>query len=451
MKRLISIFICISLLFSLVAFSEEYKLLNSKSKGEEVVRLQERLIELGLFNGKADGTYGKKTKNAVIKFQRMMYNLGHKMYIDGVAGEITQSLLYDDEAVESLLEIKEDDTGLRVKALENRLYDLGFLQDKGDKKFEKDTSAALQNLQQVLLRGGYPGISVSGKADAVTRQALQDDLGAYGIKAPDFFDESDPLSLNKSYIYARHAILMDESGNILFEKNANTRAFPASLTKMMTLLIALEDEQPDKMVTMSEKMTKIPEASSKVPFHLGEYVSRRDLMYGMMLRSGNEAANALAISSKGSFSKFVEAMNKKAAELHMKSTRFVNVHGYHNKSHQSSAKDMALLAVKLMQNERAREIVSSESYRLAKTNEHRERNIENSSDILQPASPHYYPYAYGIKTGFTTPAGYCFAGYAEKDGKKLFAVVLNCRTRDMSFVDCRRLFEYGFEKQNKTK
>lgn len=451
MKRFFCIFLSLFILLSLcLCQAEEYRLLKKGSKGEEVVRLQKRLMELGFYNKKIVENYGAGTVEAVKRFQRAMLNLGHKIGIDGMAGSVTQGFLYDDEICEKLLDIRLNDKGARVTRLQNRLYDLNFAKDYGDGSFSRQTEKQLMNLQNFLLSKGYKGISVNGIADKATREALYEkDLSPFGVIAPDFFDDKDISALKADYIYAKHAIVMDLDGNILFEKQANTRAYPASLTKMLTLLLSLEKGGQDDKIHFNEKICTTPSGSSLVPFSLDEYVSKKDVQLGLMLKSGNEAANALAINHSSSFTGFVAAMNERAKKIGMKDSLFANAHGYHNEKHYSTARDLALLAIELSKNEEARSIFSSRSHELGKTNRHKPRVIKNSAEIMQESSKYFYPYCRGIKTGFTSKAGNCFAALAKKDGKQLVAVVLGARERSMSWIDTKRLCEFGFFKLEK--
>lgn len=453
MKRLLSILLAVLMLLSFFsAGAEEYKLIRKGSKGESVVRLQTRLMELGFYNKKIVDNYGPGTVEAVKRFQRVLLNQGYRISVDGVAGRVTQGYLYDDEVCKNLLNIKYGDTGARVRKLQNRLYDLNFSKEYGDGKFSRQTEKQLMNLQNVLLSKGFKPIQVNGIADEDTRKALYEaDLSEFGIIAPEFFDENDISKLNRDYIYSRNAIVMDVDGNILFEKDANTRAYPASLTKMMTLLLSLESGKADEIIHFNEKIMKTPNGSSLVPFSLDEYVSKRDVQFGLMLKSGNEAANALAVNHSRTFTKFVSAMNEKAKKLHMKHSLFTNAHGFHNEKHYSTAKDMALLALELIKNEEAKSIFSSKSHELSKTNIHKPRSIKNSAEIMQESSNFFYENCKGIKTGYTSKAGNCFACLAEKDGKQLIVVVLGARTRNMSWIDTKRLCEFGFYKLENAK
>lgn len=224
------------------------------------------------------------------------------------------------------------------------------------------------------------------------------------------------------------------TGQVLFAKKAHWRLPPASLTKMMTALVVIEHTPLDEMVTASKHAVKTPARS----MHLreGEEVSVRDLLYALLLRSANDAAVALAEHVDGSVEQFCQRMNQKAKQLGAKSTHFTNPHGLHEPNHYSTAYDMALIARAFMENETLRSIVCQQYYIVRRSINQEDLWMVNKAKFLQ-----MYPYAEGIKTGYTRPAGFCFAGSALKDGRRLITVVLNSPQREQ---DTTALMEYGF-------
>lgn len=262
--------------------------------------------------------------------------------------------------------------------------------------------------------------------------------------AAETYDENYPQNLTEEDIRGEAAIVMNaETGEFLFEKNADEILYPASTTKIMTCLIALEYGKLDKTVTVPKQITKLPKDSSLVPLKAGEKTKLRDLLYGLMLRSGNDAAVTIAVAVSGSVSKFVDKMNQRARELGCTNTNFANPHGYHNKNHYSTARDLAIIAREAMKNTEFRKIVSTTSYTLPKTNKHKKRTLTTSDAMLLESSTHYYPYEIGIKTGYHSKAGQCFVGAAEKDGVTLISVTLKT-SKSGRWTDTRRLMEYGF-------
>ena len=265
------------------------------------------------------------------------------------------------------------------------------------------------------------------------------------VPVSDGYDAAMPALLNTSQIRGTAAILMDgNSGEILFDKNANARAFPASTTKIMTLLLAVESGWDlDMTVTMPSEAADIPADSSLVPVYPGETMTFRDLLYGMMLHSGNDAANAVAVLVAGSTSGFVQRMNERAAALGCTGTHFVNAHGYHDEDHYTTAHDLALITAEALKHPEIHEIVSTFQTSIEISNRG-EIRVVNTNSMLYTKSSYYYPYCIGVKTGTHSAAGHCYVGAAEKDGVTLIAVTLGCVEDGSKYVDARRLFEYGF-------
>ena len=422
-----------------------YPTLGAGASGPQVRRLQARLADLGFLKGKVDGIYGQQTIGAVRSAQRYLISQGHSLLADGVAGPVTLGLLYDDLVMREFLDLKNGSSGNKVTALQTRLYDLNFLKDRPDAAFGPRTEAALMQLQEVLAANGVPGVAANGIADKATRDALEGDLSGLGIAAPAFFDDATPLALAPDFLYARSAILIDaQTGQVLFEKDADTSRYPASTTKIMTLLVALEQGGLDRVVTMPQAAGEVPKDSSLVPVYPGERMTLRDLLYGLMIRSGNDAANAVAVLTLGSVSRFVEEMNRKAWQLGLAGTHFENPHGYHSAQHVSTARDLATLARYGLHNNDFLSISASLEYTLPETSRREPLVIRDNSELLQPDSPHYYPAAYGIKSGYTRAAGFCYVGAAAQGQRQLIAVVMDCRTRSMAWDDMKRLFNLGF-------
>lgn len=236
-------------------------------------------------------------------------------------------------------------------------------------------------------------------------------------------------------VQARAAILMDaETGQVLYAKNAHKPLPPASITKVMTAILVLERCDLDAVVKASERAVNT-EASS-MHLRVGEEVKVRDLLYALMLRSANDAAVALAEHTAGSVEAFAELMNEKAQSLGAKRTRFVNPHGLHDPRHVSTAYDLALITRYAMQNETFRAIVNAPYYIVSRSMNQDDLWMVNKAKFLQE-----YPYAEGVKTGYTNQAGYCFAGSASRDGWRLITVVLNSPQR---VADTIALMEHGF-------
>lgn len=231
-------------------------------------------------------------------------------------------------------------------------------------------------------------------------------------------------------------INMDD-GRVLFENNADARRSIASTTKIMTGILALETIPPDRMIKASQRATDAGE--SEIWLEPGEELPARDLMYALMVRSANDAAVALAESSAGSVEAFVDAMNAKAVELGLTNTHFANPHGLEAKEHYSSARDLAALARYAMQNEEFRKMVATEKVKIPWAGREYDRVLENRNSLIGSV-----PFVTGIKTGYTSKAGFCLVGSGARDGVSLVSVILGEENKDAVNADSVALLEYGF-------
>lgn len=248
---------------------------------------------------------------------------------------------------------------------------------------------------------------------------------------------------------AETAILIDaKTGAPLFEKNADRAMYPASTTKIMTCLLALEYGHLEEEIVIPKEAANVPKDSSLMPVTVGEEMMFIDLLYGLMLHSGNDSANAVAVIVGGSIEGFVDMMNAKAAELGMTGTHFSNAHGYHADDHYTTARDMARLAQAAMQNPEFRQIVGTPAYIIEPTNKRSERlKMVNSNLMLISETEYYYEGMTGVKTGFTGAAGQTFVFAAEVDGASVIGV--NMKTGDSKdnpqrWADTRTMLDYGF-------
>jgi serine-type D-Ala-D-Ala carboxypeptidase (penicillin-binding protein 5/6) len=238
-------------------------------------------------------------------------------------------------------------------------------------------------------------------------------------------------------VSARSAILIEqESGRVLFEKDAHTKRRIASITKIMTAIVALEIGDLKEKVKASSNAVGVE--GSSIYLREGEVLTLEDLLYGLMLRSGNDAAVAIAEHIGGSVEGFAYLMNKKAAELGMEQTVFSNPHGLDtHEEHYSSAKDMAELTAYALQNEDFAQIVAAQKWTAPLEGEEWDRVWTNKNKMLQK-----YPYADGVKTGYTDRARRTLVSSATKDGHQLVAVTLNDGN---DWDDHIRMLEYGFD------
>ena len=234
---------------------------------------------------------------------------------------------------------------------------------------------------------------------------------------------------------AESAILIEaETGAVISEKNADERRAMASTTKIMTAILTIEAGDLDKEFTVDSYAIMVEGTS--MGLQEGDRVSRRDLLYGILLPSGNDAANAAAVSVGGSIPAFVKMMNEKAEVLGLSNTHFVTPSGLDADGHYTTARDLAALAAYAMKNETFREIVSSKSKKLEFGNPPYPRTLYNSNKMLSN-----YDGAIGIKTGFTDNARRCLVSAAERNGVTLIAVTLNAPD---DWNDHTKMLDYGF-------
>lgn len=442
MKKCFSVVLFLVMLFSLVM--AESVSLSLGSSGDEVRHLQQRLITLGLDPGAVDGDYGSKTKAAISEAQRLLTAAGFEVVQTGEADGETLRLLFDPDAEASIQTLRIGSKGDRVRELQVRLIDLKLLQGNADGDYGNQTAEAVRLFQQKMLDQGYMGVSLNGIADPKTISMV---MGSESLSFPSpmTYDITAPFSLTSDMLYAKSCILIDApSGDVLFEHDADEVLFPASTTKMMTLLIALENTDPEQQIVVPASAADVPADSSLVPVHPGEKMTMRDLLYGLMLRSGNDAANAVGELVSGSVDAFVEQMNVRAQELGMTKTHYENPHGYHDENHFTTARDLACLARFCMTNPAFCEIVTYLGYTIPETENREAVFLPNTYEIFDSSSPYYIEGAAGIKSGYTSDAGFCYAGAAQRGDRTLIAVILGVPGRNRGWTDLKRLFEYGF-------
>ncbi|MBH8596668.1 MULTISPECIES: D-alanyl-D-alanine carboxypeptidase family protein [unclassified Thermoactinomyces] len=234
---------------------------------------------------------------------------------------------------------------------------------------------------------------------------------------------------------AQAAILYDAtSGRILYQKNADKEMLIASLTKIMTAIIAIENGKMNELVTVGPDAAGVE--GSSIYLKQGEKIPLSTLLYGLMLRSGNDAAVAIAEHIGGSLEGFVYMMNEKAAYLGMVHTHFVNPHGLDMPGHYSSARDLAILTAYALKNPIFQEIVKTEVKTVPWPGEKWHRKFYNKNKMLR-----FYKWADGVKTGYTKKARRTLVSSATKDGHQLITVTLNDGD---DWKDSMNMLEYGF-------
>lgn len=260
------------------------------------------------------------------------------------------------------------------------------------------------------------------------------------------YDPAKPESLIQDQLYAHSAILIEaESGAVIFEKDADRHMYPASTTKILTALLALQAGELSDMVTVSERAVDIPGDATSAKLKPGEEINLEELLYATMLVSANDGANAIAEHISGSIEAFADYMNRAAYAFGCTNTHFTNPSGLYDPNHYTTARDMALIAREAMNNVRFQSLCSVTSYTLSETNLQKRRNLSGKTDFLMntEGNQYYYPYGTGIKTGYLDAAGNCFVGSATKDGVSLISVVFYSRDKGR-YQDTIRLMEYGF-------
>jgi D-alanyl-D-alanine carboxypeptidase (penicillin-binding protein 5/6) len=271
----------------------------------------------------------------------------------------------------------------------------------------------------------------------------------------------------KVEVSAPCAILMNaETGAILYAKNIHEKQHPASITKIATALYVLEKrgKELDALLEVTPKALKTapaylrqamdsahpsytlePEGTSMrvIP---GERLSLYSFLHGLMLCSGNDAANVLAENTSGSIDKFISELNQFLKSEGLFETQFTNPHGLHHHEHWTTAYDMALMTKLALKHETFREVVRATKYDCPQSNKQPPRTIPQHNKLLKPG-PYFYPKAIGVKTGYVAKAGHTFVGAAEHEGRTLIAVLLNCAESQHRFRDSIKLFETAFKEK----
>lgn len=270
------------------------------------------------------------------------------------------------------------------------------------------------------------------------------------LMAPVLANEMEPIPQTTS---TAHMLIDQQTGNVLIEHNPDMQIYPASTTKIMTALLALEHLNPNDMVTLTEEaFTGMNAYSSTAGLKVGETLSVRDLLYCLMLPSANEAANAIAYEiGEGDLELFAQMMNFRAVQLGAYDTNFVNASGLHDENHYTTVRDMSIITKAALKNELFCEIVNTAQKSLDPTNLKPDGRMVYTSNylILRKADSRYYSYADGVKTGFTTPAGACLVSNAKKGSMELISLIYGGE-RDSStgynstFIDAKEQFEWGF-------
>ena len=275
-------------------------------------------------------------------------------------------------------------------------------------------------------------------------------------------DTLDASAYKGNPINAQSFVLIDAaSGDLLYSKSPDTKIYPASTTKIMTAMLAIESGKLDDIVTVpaAGAASAFSIGCSLMGLQTGEKISVIDLVRGILLASGDEAATTLAIAVSGSVDNFVTAMNNKAKDLGMTKTKFANPSGLHNDQHYSTASDMAKLARYAMQNQTFAEIVNTQTYTTPSTEPGSKAHVlTNTNYLILPKTgdppvdnPYYYEYATGIKTGLTPQAKGCLVASAKKGSTSLIVALFNdgdANKGSKRWNYTKDLFEFAFTNLN---
>lgn len=273
-----------------------------------------------------------------------------------------------------------------------------------------------------------------------------------------------PLSVKTS---CDAVVLMNaETGVVLYEKKGHEKMYPASTTKIATALYALQKGEDfakevrverHHLARMSQSVKEArgyrdpphllePDGSS-FNLKLGERLTMQDLLHGILLVSGNDAANVIADYLAADIPTFVREMNAYIHSLGAHSTQFVNPHGLHHPEHRTTAFDLALVTKEALKVPQLMSIVGNHQFVRPKTNKQPEKELKTTNHLMRPKKKFYYPKAIGMKTGFTGKAGYCLVAVAEDPSRKLIAVCLKGKERPDRFRDAIALFETAFSEE----
>jgi len=420
-----------------------FSCLPAKAEAADLTALQQRLLSLGYEIGTADGIAGAKTTAAIKLAQTLLSDAGYEVSVTGKPDAETAKLIMREENSDLLRTLLKGSWGSRVREVQRKLINLNLLRDSVDGKFGTNTETAVKAFKE-MISGQGPEVHQDGRLSTEEYALLMSDLSVYGIEAPIYFDDDHPENLTETYLFAKNACLINAvTGEVLFEKAADERAEPASTTKIMTLLTALSLCDPDNTVVIPDAAADVPEDSTLVPVYPGETMTMQDLLYGMMIRSGNDAANAVAVLCAGSTEAFAEQMNRTAATLGMKNSHFVNAHGYTAEGHYTTARDLVTAARNGMTRKDFIRIVTCLKYTMAATEKRDPLVLTLKWEIFDPESAYYIPHAAGIKSGYTSSAGFCYVGAYQENGVTLIAAVMGGMWRNMAWTDLKRLFAYG--------
>jgi D-alanyl-D-alanine carboxypeptidase len=248
-------------------------------------------------------------------------------------------------------------------------------------------------------------------------------------------------------VFAESAIVMEAStGLILYEKNINKAHYPASITKIMTALLAIENSNMGEVVTFSKNAVfDVDLDSSRIGIDVDEQLTMQQCLYGILLESANEVSYAVAEHVAGSVDEFAKMMTKRAKELGCLNTNFTNPHGLHDEEHYTSSYDMALITREAMKNDTFRKIFSSRTYQIPPTNIQSETRYLRNHHKFVLQQDYRYDDCIGGKTGYTSNSKFTLVSVAKRGDLELICVIMKDDSSEHQYKDTQKLFDYAFD------
>ena len=286
-------------------------------------------------------------------------------------------------------------------------------------------------------------------------------ISVFAEKSPSDSEVFDPADLKSEAVI----LVETDSGEILYSKNENKKMYPASMTKVMTALLAVENLDMDEVITVGREINLKELDASSAGLRRGEQMTNEDLLRALLIPSGNDAAYTVAVQVarkvtgdpslpiEEALDYFYDMMNKRAKEIGAQNSNFVNPHGYHDENHYSTAYDQYIIAREAMKHEVFRNIVKTRSYSTEESSgadgEDSIKRVHhewyNRNLMLNKNSKYYYELATGIKTGYTSDSGYCLVSSASNGKLNVIAVVMNAPSDEARWEDSKNLLKYGLE------
>lgn len=270
----------------------------------------------------------------------------------------------------------------------------------------------------------------------ISPYCFADDILDEELESFEFYEVS-TISNEEPITNSKHIIAIDRKNlSVLYEKNAYSKTAMASTTKIMTCILAIEELSLDSQITVSKNAATIH--GSTLGLHTNDKISVNDLLYGLMLRSGNDCAIAIAETISGNTKEFAILMNNKAKELNLENTNFVTPNGLDDENHYTTAYDLAILTDYALKNETFRKIVSTKTCTITINNS--ARTISNTNELLGNTEG-----VYGVKTGFTFNAGRCLVSSCKRGTMDIIIVVLGANTKKIRTIDSLNIINYIFK------